>query len=112
MPVLWLSPTSGGEAAPLRPVQIFRVSALWDSTIRDRGRMDSLMLFLVVSWVALTLALGNEEGNPWLVGTWSAVKRGRAPDPLLLSFVWIACLLVGYEASAFGFDGPGSPAGS
>jgi mannosyltransferase len=93
MPVLWLiARRVGGEAAALPAVALFAVSPL-GLYYSVEGRMYSLMLFLVVSMVALTLALGTEEAKPWLVGPWSAVSAAALLTHYFSCFVWIGCLV-------------------
>ena len=93
MPVLWLiARRVGGEAAAVPAVALFAVSPL-GLYYSVEGRMYSLMLFLVVSMVALTLALGTEEAKPWLVGPWSAVSAAALLTHYFSCFVWIGCLV-------------------
>jgi mannosyltransferase len=93
MPVLWLiARRVGGEAAALPAVALFAVCPL-GLYYSVEGRMYSLMVFLVVSMVALTLALGTEEAKPWLVGPWCAVSAAALLTHYFSCFVWIACLV-------------------
>jgi hypothetical protein len=92
MPVLWLvARRASGEAAALPAVVLFAVCPL-GLYYSAEGRMYSLVLFLVVSMVALTLALGTEDAKPWLVGPWSAVSAAALLTHYFSCFVWIACL--------------------
>ena len=93
MPVLWLiARRVGGEAAALPVVALFAVNPL-GLYYSDEGRMYSLMLFLVVGMVALTLALGTEEAKPWQVGLWTAVSAAALLTHYFSGFVWMACLV-------------------
>ncbi len=92
MPVLWLiARRIGGEAAALPAVALFAVSPL-GLYYSVEGRMYSLVLFLVVSMVALTLVLGTGDVKPWLVVPWSAVSAAALLTHYFSGFVWIACL--------------------
>ncbi|MEX2221173.1 MAG: glycosyltransferase family 39 protein [Candidatus Rokuibacteriota bacterium] len=92
MPVLWLiARRVGGEAAALPAVVLFAVCPL-GLYYSAEGRMYSLVLFLVVSMVALTLALGTGDATPWRVGAWSAVSAAALLTHYFCGFVWVACL--------------------
>jgi mannosyltransferase len=92
IPVLWLiARRVGGEAAALPAVLLFAVSpvGLYYSV---EGRMYSLMLFLAVSMVALTLGLGSGQAKPWVIPAWSAVSAAALLTHYFCGFVWVACL--------------------
>jgi hypothetical protein len=92
IPVLWLiARRVGGEAAALPAAVLFAVCpvGLYYSV---EGRMYSHVVFLVVSMVALTLALGTRDAKPWLVGLWTAVSVASLLTHYFALFVWIACL--------------------
>src|SRR5262245_59368711 len=91
IPVLWLiARRVGGEAAALPAVVLFAVSpvGLYYSV---EGRMYSLMLFLAVSMVALTLGLGSGQAKPWVVPAWSAVSAAALLTHYFCGFVCVAC---------------------
>jgi 4-amino-4-deoxy-L-arabinose transferase-like glycosyltransferase len=93
IPVLWLiARRVGGEAAALPAVVLFAASPL-GLYYSLEARMYSLVLFLAVSMVALTLALGTRGARPWLVGAWSAVSAAALLTHYFSCFVWIACLV-------------------
>ena len=54
--------------------------------------MYSLVMFLVVSLVALTLAIGTRHAKIWLVGSWSQASAAALLTHDFACFVWIACL--------------------
>ena len=92
IPMVWLiARRAGGEAAALPAVVLFAVCplALFYSV---EGRMYSLLMFLVVSMVALTLALKTVDAKLWLVGAWAAVSAGALLTHYFAVFVWVACL--------------------
>jgi len=92
IPVLWLiARRVAGEAAALPAVVLFAVNplGLYHSV---EGRMYALGPFLVVSLVALTLALGTRNAKLWLVGPWAALSAVALLTHYFLCFVWIACV--------------------
>jgi hypothetical protein len=92
IPVLWLiARRVGGEAAALPAVLLFAVNPL-GLYYSVEGRMYSLMLFLAVSMVALTLGLVNGRAKPWVVPAWSAVSAAALLTHYFCGFVWVACL--------------------
>ena len=92
IPVLWLiARRVGGEAAALPAAVLFAVCPV-GRYYSVEGRMYSQVVFLVVSMVALTLALGTRDAKPWLVGLWTAVSVAALLTHYFAFFVWIACL--------------------
>ena len=93
IPVLWLiARRIGGEPAALPAVVLFAVSPL-GLYYSVEARMYSLVVFLAVSMVALTLAVGTSHAKPWLVTAWSAVSAAALLTHYFSSFVWVACLV-------------------
>lgn len=91
MPVLWLiARRVGGEAAALPAVVLSAVSPL-GLYYSVEGRMYSLVVFLVVSLVALTLHLGR-DAKLWWVGPWAVIGAAALLTHYFCTFVWIACL--------------------
>jgi hypothetical protein len=90
MPVLWwIARRVGGEAAALPAVVLFAVSPL-GLYYSVEARMYSLLMFLVVSMIALTLALASREVKPGLVGAFSVVSAAALLSHYFAAFVWIA----------------------
>jgi 4-amino-4-deoxy-L-arabinose transferase-like glycosyltransferase len=92
IPLLWvIARRVGGEAAALPTVVLFAVCPL-GLYYSVEGRMYSLLVFLVVSMVALTFALRTEGAKPWRVGPWAAVSAAALLTHYFACFVWVACL--------------------
>ena len=92
IPVLWLiARRVGGEAAAFLAAGLFAVCPL-GLYYSVEGRMYSLLVFLAVSMVALTLALRTEDARPWLVGPWAVVSAAALLTHYFACFVWVACL--------------------
>ena len=92
IPVLWLiGRRVGGEAAAVLAVVLFAVNPL-GLFYSVEGRMYSLVMFLVVGLVALTLQLGTKEATVWWVGLWAGVSAAALLTHYFCGFVWIACL--------------------
>jgi 4-amino-4-deoxy-L-arabinose transferase-like glycosyltransferase len=92
IPVLWLiARRVGGEAAALPAVVLFAASPL-GLYYSVEGRMYSLMVFLAVSVVALTLAVASGHAKRWVVPAWSAVSAAALLTHYFCGFVWVACL--------------------
>src|SRR4026209_318054 len=81
----------GGEAAAFLAAGLFAVCPL-GLYYSVEGRMYSLLVFLAVSMVALTLALRTEDARPWLVGPSAAVSAAALLTHYFACFVWVACL--------------------
>ena len=92
IPVLWLiARRVGGDAAALPAVVLFAVSPL-GLYYSVEGRMYSLMEFLAVSVVALTLVVASGHAQRWVVPAWSAVSGAALLTHYFCAFVWVACL--------------------
>ena len=92
IPMVWLiARRVGGEAAALPAVVLFAVCPL-AFFYSVEGRMYSLLVFLVVGMVALTLALKTVDAKLWLVGAWAAVSASALLTHYFAVFVWVACL--------------------
>jgi hypothetical protein len=93
MPVLWLiARRVGGDAAALPAVVLFSVCPI-GLYYSAEGRMYSLLVFLVLGMVALTLALGTRGTKLWLVWPWAAVSAVALLTHYFAAFVWMACLI-------------------
>jgi 4-amino-4-deoxy-L-arabinose transferase-like glycosyltransferase len=92
MPILWLiARRVGGETAALPAAVLFAVCPL-GLYYSVETRMYSLLVFLVISMVALTLALRTEDAKLWLVGPWAAVSAAALLTHYFACFAWVACL--------------------
>lgn len=92
IPITWvIARRVGGEAAALPAAALFAVCPL-GLYYSVEGRMYSLLVFLVVSLVALTLALRTEDAKGWLLGPWVAVSAAALLTHYFACFVWMASL--------------------
>jgi 4-amino-4-deoxy-L-arabinose transferase-like glycosyltransferase len=92
IPIMWLiARRVGGKTAALPAAVLFAVCPL-GLYYSVEGRMYSLVVFLVVSMVGLTLALRAEDSKLWLLGPWIAVSAAALLTHYFACFVWIACL--------------------
>lgn len=93
VPVLWLvARRVGGEPAALAAAVLFAINPL-GLYYSVEARMYSMVMFLAVSLIALTLRLGDRPVRPWSVAVWTLVSAAALLTHYFTVFVWVACLV-------------------
>ncbi|HEU4649762.1 MAG TPA: glycosyltransferase family 39 protein [Gemmatimonadales bacterium] len=92
LPLFWLLARElGSRRVAWTACLLFAVSpvAIYYST---EGRMYSLLWWIVLGFVWLTLALARRWARPWIAGLWVLAGAAGLLTHYFFAFVWLACV--------------------